>query len=564
MLGALVGPLVCVHPTPAQAAPTLIPVSQVGAQLPDQAITNLPAIAMPAAQKVPGQCAFQFNASNPAPVPIKHVAPCGSVITGTGAADNPWGTIQQAMSKLGAGEVAYVHDDPNRSIDYSEYDLTPATAGLGAPCPPGGIAAPVWIRLMAAPGESRPTLAKPQNAPLSKPILRLDKSWWLVEGLRILGTRVAQHSAVYVSGGCVVLRRIEVTRADTANAAVAFSAARNVALIDSHIWESLDASTGRPQLAPMNATDHHGVTVSGGSDRVLLRDNHSYGHNGDSLQCGEALSTTASPDPTNVTIESNRYHQDEENAVDIKHCLRVTIRGNKFFRYSPARPLASDRSPHGDAIVVHANALGQAAERILVERNRLFGNSRGINVSSNASFAVIRRNLVFDAKVDRCGVGAGIVAGATPVELYHNTLDSLPGPTTSPGSGCPHNWSTSERAAIRLINQSSVQKPVLWNNVVAHAQRHLSVALSSSVLDAETNLFDSPPLGGAPANSLVGDPMFVTDPANNDYYTKSGSPTRDTATLVPPSVKDPASYCDDPNDADALAEPDIGFLESCF
>jgi hypothetical protein len=57
--------------------------------------------------------------------------------------------------------------------------------------------------------------------------------------------------------------------------------------------------------------------------------------------------------------------------------------------------------------------------------------------------------------------------------------------------------------------------------------------------------------------------MFVNDPANNDY-TKPGSPARDAATPVPQAVRDPALYCDDPSEPDLLAEPDIGFLESCF
>jgi hypothetical protein len=550
----------------AEAAPGLVPLSEVGAQPPGQAVTNLPAVGMPAAPQVAGQCAFQFDPFNPPPVQVKHVAPCGDPVNGTGAPDKPWGTIKQAMANLAPGDVAYVHDDPTLSVDYSEYDLTPARGGLGAPCPAGGIAAPIRIRLMAAPEEGRPTVAKPQNAPLNKPVLRLAQPWWLVEGLRLLGTGVQQHSVVVVQGGCIVLRRVEVTAAGTANAAVAFNGASNAALLDSHIWEPVagDAVTGRPQQVPTSATDHHGVTVSGSSDRVLLRDNHSYGHNGDSVQCGEALATTPSTDPTNLTIEGNRYHQDEENAVDLKHCVRVTVRGNKFFGYYPARPLNTDRSPHGDALVVHFNSLAQPAERILIEGNRLFRNSRSINLSAQARSVAVRRNLIFDAKTDHCGIGAGILAAARLVEIYHNTLDLLPGPQAQPGSGCPHAWSASERAAIRLTNQSTTQPPVLWNNIVARAQRHLAAAITPSLLDAQRNLFDATPAGGTPAGSLIGSPGFISDPANNDYYTVPGSLARDNASPVSPGVGDPAAYCDDPGEPDALAEPDIGFLESCF
>jgi hypothetical protein len=68
-----------------------------------------------------------------------------------------------------------------------------------------------------------------------------------------------------------------------------------------------------------------------------------------------------------------------------------------------------------------------------------------------------------------------------------------------------------------------------------------------------------------PANSLIGDPLYVADPTNNDYFTQRGSPARDTAAAVPATVNDPRTYCDDPSptETDTLAEPDIGFLESC-
>jgi hypothetical protein len=58
--------------------------------------------------------------------------------------------------------------------------------------------------------------------------------------------------------------------------------------------------------------------------------------------------------------------------------------------------------------------------------------------------------------------------------------------------------------------------------------------------------------------------MVVSDPANNDYYTRRGSRARDAAAPVPSAVRDLATYCDDPGDPDTVAQPDIGLLESCF
>jgi hypothetical protein len=69
-----------------------------------------------------------------------------------------------------------------------------------------------------------------------------------------------------------------------------------------------------------------------------------------------------------------------------------------------------------------------------------------------------------------------------------------------------------------------------------------------------------------PPGSVIGNPLYVADPTNNDYFTRQGSPARDGATIVPSNVADPRVYCDDPSpqETDQLVEPDIGFLESCF
>lgn len=531
---------------PAHADPTVVPGSQVGAALPASAVTALPTTPLPRATQVPGRCSYTFDVAPPSS--IKHVAPCGS-ISGTGSASQPWRTLRQAFAALQPGDVLYVHDDPSKGVDYAENNLTPGRGGLGAPCATGS-SVPQRIRVVGAPGEGRPTVAEPPGAADGAAVLRIDRPWWLVEGLRILGTGVSAHSVVSVQAGCTVLRDIEITDAGSANAGITFFNATNSALLNSHIWESVtgDAVTGRPALVPPagSVRDHHGVTVSGSSDRLLIQGNHSYGHNGDSIQCGEAAGTS---DPTNLTISGNRYHEDEENAVDIKHCVGVTISGNKFFGYYPARPLAMTRSPQGDAVVVHSSSRGAAA-RVLIEGNRMFNNSRGINVGDGVAVVVIRRNLVFSARTDWCGLGAGIRASASRVEIYHNTLDMVPVSPVAPGVDCSA-WtpSSSDRSPLRITALTTSPKPVVWNNIVARSPYAPIPSLTSTSLDSRTN--------------FVGDPQFVDNPASNDYYTKPGSPARDAATPVPASLGDPVDYCDDPTDADAVHEPDIGFLESC-
>lgn len=548
----------------ASADPVLAPGSAVGAEGPAASVLDLPTTALPATTKLSDRCSYRFVSPPPNGTTIRHVAPCGTS-DGDGSPERPWRSIAEAMKQARPGETIYVHDDPALAIDYTESDLKPTHGGTGTSCPDTG-ATPDRIRMTGAPGEGTPTIAKPANAATDKPVLRLNQPWWLVENLRFLGRNVAGHSTVVVSAGCTVLRKIEVTESGTANAAVAFDSSSDAAVIDSHIWEPLtgDEVTGRPATVPGSKIDHHGITVSRTSNRVLVRGVHSYGHNGDSLQCGDSDNASAAKDPQNLTVEGNRFHQDEENAVDIKHCTRVSIRDNKFFGYRPARPLSTKRSPHGDAVVIHNNSKAGAAG-VLIEHNRFFRNSRSINIGTQPHQVVIRRNLIFDARNEDCGMGAGILASGHQIEIYHNTLDLIPGPQSAPGTGCPA-WSPSERAAIRLTDQSTVtnERTVLWNNIVSRAALPLSANLSPAALDARSNLLDTRPPGDIPEDWFIGDPGYIDDPAINDYYTRPGSLPRDRAIPVSESLADPVTYCDDPDDDDTLKQPDIGFLESCF
>ncbi len=561
---ALLAMVLLVPGASASADPVLTPGSAVGANRPAPSVLSLPTNALPAITKLSDRCGYRFVNLPPSGTTILHVAPCGTS-TGDGSLDRPWRTIAQAMAEAAAGQTIYVHDDPALAVDYAESDLRPSQGGTGAPCTAAG-ATPNRIRLTGAPGEGMPTIAKHAGATTAKPVLRLDKPWWLVENLRILGRNVASHSTVSISAGCTVLRKVEVTESGTANAAIAFSSSHDAAVVESHIWEPLtgDEVTGRPAAVPVDSRDHHGITVSGTSNRVLVRGVHSYGHNGDSVQCGESTSASAAEDPQNVTVEGNRFHQDEENAVDIKHCSRVSIHGNKFFGYHPARPLSTWRASQGDALVIHHNSVRAGAAQVLVEQNRFFRNSRSVNVGTQPSQVVIRRNVIFDAKNDHCGMGAGIRASGHRVEIYHNTIDLIPGPQSPPDTGCP-TWSASDRAAIQFTDQSTAtnERTVLWNNIVSRASLHLSANVDSAALDARSNLFDTAPSGGTPQGSIISDPLYVADPASNDYYTRLGSRALDRATPVSTSLADPMIYCDDPGDADTVKQPDIGFLESC-
>jgi hypothetical protein len=442
------------------------------------------------------------------------------------------------------------------------------------------------MRLMAAPGE-RPWIGKSPTVTTAQPILRLTRPWWLVDGLNIDAAGQPLGAAVIRVGPGpaahhIVLRHTSSRNASVPKSIVEFDGAQNAALLDSigptatgpiGLLEPLDAN-GRPRNPPPTGsgtyTDHHAITAINGADRILVRNNESAGHNGDSFQCGEEPDATR-PVTSNITLENNRFHQDEENAVDLKACHGVTVRGNKFFGYRPARPYNTDgtlgtRAPQGDALVVHqalnaGGTPGRAADRVLVELNRFWDNSRSINVASRVNTAVLRRNLIFDASTASCGMSAGIALGARTAEVYHNTLDTLR-PLAVVGCGNP--WSTSDKYALRINPTATTGARVtVWNNIVSNATNTYTQS-GTFTLDATSNLFPQA-AAGLPPGSVFGDPLYVPDPRSNDYFTQRGSPARDTAAAVPAAVADPRTYCDDPSpgETDTNPEPDIGFLESC-
>jgi copper-binding protein NosD len=572
---------------PAFAAPTLTtsgPTPAVGALPVDPTISSPPNETFPTAPKLSTGCTFP-NVTGPNGLVIKHVAPCQSG-TGNGTAASPWRNIAQAMASLNPREVAYIHDDPNLSLDYKESNLRPGKDGTGAES---------RIRLMAAPGE-QPWIGKSTATNSStQPIFHLDRPWWLVHGLNLDGSGIALQTAVVRIGSStapgqahhIVLRRLTSRNTVVPKAIIEFDGAQNSALLDSidppgtanpaGFGQPLDTNgrpTNIPQAGSGDFTDHHAITAKNGADKILIRNNESYGHNGDSFQCGEE-SSTARPVTSNITIENNRFHQDEENAVDLKACQGVTVRNNKMYGYRPARPyeveeagktVVSSRAPQGDAIVAHSAESGRSADRLLIELNRFWDNSRGINISSVVPTVVVRRNLIFNASTAFCGIGAGMDIRAQNGEVYHNGLDNLkpPPPTSTPGPCGPRaNWSASQKAALRLA-QATTSRSVLWNNIVSNAT-YPYTQTSGLAVDANRNLFQKT-FSGMPPNSLVGDPLYVSNPASNDYFTRQGSPARDAAAAVPSAVKDPRTYCDDlsPGETDILVEPDIGFQESCF
>jgi nitrous oxidase accessory protein NosD len=250
--------------------------------------------------------------------------------------------------------------------------------------------------------------------------------------------------------------------------------------------------------------DSHGVVVQPTTARVRVLRNHIHGNNGDSVQCigPEQVSTGGAP-AVDVLIEGNYMHEDRENAVDIKTCTDVTIRGNRAHSYFKTT------TANGEGIVIH-----NGATRVIVEGNDVSNANRGIVIGEQISDVMVRHNVFHDGNNERIGIY--FYQGKT-MQAYHNTLINL-------------------ATGVKVGTATGV---TVANNVFSGCGQ--SVTGSGAV---DRNLFFQSPTAGTGA--ITGDPRL--DAA---FVPADGSPALDAAKPLP---GEPAG---------CGAAPDLGAKERC-
>ena len=459
------------------------------------------------------------------PTQIYHVAKNGSD-TNPGTQALPWQTIGKAAKTLGPGQAVYVHTGT-----YYER-VTTSKAGTSS--------APIW--LMEAPGEN---VVIKGTGSSGGPFVRITQPYWIIDGFEIDAGGSFAHAVRFDGTNHAVARNIDAHNG-IGNAAIVFYKSQDAALLYSKVH---DYTWTEPNGSPK---DSHGVAVYRDSKRILVQGNNSWGHTGDDLQCVDDDGVVSADDPTDITIEGNRYGnthpggilrtRTRENAVDIKTCRNVTVHANKMFGFRPA-----GTAPGGAALVAHVNA-----DKVLVENNRFWDNGLAASLGSHQNCClgsvVFRRNLVFESTTQSGGSGDGVRVGpASRFEAYHNTFHKIPD------------------EAMRLGDDGVVKRAVLINNIVAEAGSAIKIYpqnvsnCTSCNFTSDRNLFWNAPLPPGwqyDQTSVFKNPEFVANPSKNDYYTEQGSPARDKA-LHEPLFVDPghSGYCH--------MGPDIGFLESC-
>jgi hypothetical protein len=534
---------------------------------------SVPAAAAPDASVIAGaQIAagtFDFAANGTACT--HHVATTGSDANSGTSAGSAWRTVAKAMATLHAGQTACVH-----AGTYDVGTLDPANSGTAA--------APITI--MGAPGESRPVLRGTNDSSLLR--FGSGDAYWIVHGfdmnknqrdgasVQVLGDPSAPVHHVAIRGNLI--------RDGKSGAAVLVRHAATDVLIegneirDHHRWTNGSTIAYSRLSTSYLRSDANAINLEGTAPgtvaRVQVRGNHLHHNGGDGIQC-IGVDDNAGPhshDPADLDAVDNRVNQNEEDAIDIKSCQRVSIRGsrspelpgsaasNKLFGYRPTDRSADVPGNHsgGGAIVIH-----YFARNVKVENTRIWDSCRGISVGrddkNGVRDVVVRRTLIFGllSGTNCAGVGINVVL-AQRVDLFHNTLTGIPATALRVASDNGGASSSTDVDVFNNVFETSgsgywldlyrprvsgfeSDRSLVWN--ADGSSSHFKLDFNATSLAAWRSAT------GQDGTSRHGNPSWVADPMNNDYFTIAGSPARDAALDIVGA-------------AGCGAGPDIGFRES--
>jgi len=432
-----------------------------------------------------------------------------------GSQDGAGSRLQDVLDRVGAGklpdrgpvqvrgEVRYVATDgddanpgtkelPWRTPGHAVRQAKPGMTILmrGGSYPPFAIetvdgTAEKPIVLAAAPG-SRPVIS-------GGPVL-VRRAYWQLVGLEV---RPGPHPGVRFTGPGAhhgVLANSVVRDGSAAYGVSVDLGATHVTIEGNeitNIWRGADV-------------DAHGIVIQPDAVGVRILANEIHGNSGDSIQCiGPNQDAPDGQPARDLLIEGNYLHGDRENAVDIKHCVDVTIRGNVAVGYRRSA------TSNGEAIVIH-----KGARNVRVEHNDISESSRGIVTGVGASGILVRRNVIHAPVDEKIGILFGEGSGKTAL---HNTI-------VGAARGV-QVLSTASGVTVRNNLFSGVAQPVTGNAVV------------------ESNLFHGAPVAGRAA--ISGDPLL-----DGEFVPRAGSAAIDRA--LP---GDEAPFCG--------AAPDLGANERC-
>lgn len=508
---------------------------------------------------------------------LSYLSSAGTGCTGYVSSSDTWKTVSDAVRNLQPGQVACVR--PGTYLENINFDSLGAANGQAT--------APIVIR--AADPLNKPIIRSNANSP----VMVVTRSYWIIDGFNI-DMNSKNNSIVRIVGSStapvshVTLRNSDIHGAFGASATggvLIYGNASDIFLYGNSIRDNRrETSTGERD-------DFHAIFIGPDASKILAKYNTLYDNSGDGVQCqGVAEYGSGTTDPVDITLEDNRIYTttanqgETENAVDIKSCHYISIRGvlpkdtgsdgqpgkdnNKFYGFRPTINSGSNTAK-GEAIVLH-----YGASDVLVEGTRIWDVCTAVSVgrsetSPTTQSIAIRRNAIFNgASVGTNCSGDGIrIARANQLDIYHNTIDNV------------------ARSAIRVGPDNSTSLLItdvdLWNNVIRSADYWLDIN-TSKVTNFESgyNVFwnSSTDLNNFRINggnlslsswqgfqdgtnivmadpspqSFVQDPLFLSGAGSTeDYCTQTGSPLRNAA-----------STQDGSGQFACNGGKDIGFLET--
>ncbi|MFP2957676.1 nitrous oxide reductase family maturation protein NosD [Myxococcus sp. 1LA] len=440
-----------------------------------------------------------------------HVSPSGND-SANGSREKPLRTISKALTLVGPGEIIRVQKGT-----YTEKLIIDASTKAGT------AGAPITLR-----GEDLPKIV-PTNSGWF--MAHVQRPHWRIEGFEF-DVRGQRQVAVTFSGNTAgtVLAGNELHHGAFGSGISTDNGANGLTIEDNHIHHFARGND-----------DSHGVVIAPTSVDITVRGNDIHDNSGDSVQCLGPEGFSNNTPARGVLIEDNDMYDNRENAVDLKTCHDVVVRGNRMYGFEKST------SSRGEAVVVH-----YSARNVVIEDNDISDSSLGIAVGGNRVGAPptnvsIRRNRIHDLKTPE---GSGIrIENGSDVRVLHNTVVGTDGFAFVVGHG---TGGPSTNVAVR-------------NNLFA-TRNAVSMGLSAPGLGMASNLY----LSGAAFNTGI----FVTP--QSDWLgstlatwlssgveldsNESGEPLVDLGTLMPGERAVDGGmdlglpYCG--------AAPDIGAVES--
>jgi hypothetical protein len=365
-----------------------------------------------------------------------------------------WRTIGKALRTLRAGQVGCVLPGT-----YEEGENKTQNDGTAR--------APIVLR--RAPGSASLPVVRPKG-PVA--VFHIDHDYWVIDGFDVdVNFQRVSGFRFYDGADHGVLRNSRLHNS-TAGANV-YVSGRDILVENCEVFNNFRADN----------EDSHGVAIVPPSSRVMVARSRIWDNGGDGVQCEDYADAPANPE--DITLEDNHIFSTPanygrtENAVDIKSCKYITIRGSS--PVSPSRPGAARSrfygfplkpTARGEGVVIHYNA-----RHVLIENTVIQDACRGVSVGRGedkktlVQHLVIRGNLIENLmQGPNCDGDAILVSRAEHLDVYGNTLRNLP------------------RAGFRIGVNNSTGTPDrdvdFWGNTVGPAARWLNVGTEDDELES--------------------------------------------------------------------------------